>query len=50
VVTAVSRTDPGLCVLPNEDEKIGSRFDEPDHLTHPNAATIHRSQGGEHSA
>lgn len=50
VVTAVSSTDPALCVLPNEDEKIGSRFDEPDDLTHAHAATIHRSQGGEHSA
>jgi hypothetical protein len=37
VVTAVSSTDPALCVLPNEDEKIGSGFDEPDDLTHAHA-------------
>jgi hypothetical protein len=50
VVTAVSRTDPALCVLLNQDEEIGYGFDEPDDLTRAHVATIHRSQGGEHSA
>jgi exodeoxyribonuclease V alpha subunit len=44
-VTAASRTNPALCVLLNQDKKIGYGFDEPDELTHAHAVTIHRSQG-----
>jgi hypothetical protein len=50
VVTAASLMDPALCVPLNKDEEAGYRFDEPDDPTHAHAATIHRSQGGEHSA
>jgi exodeoxyribonuclease V alpha subunit len=50
VVTAASLTDLELCVLLNEDERIGYGFDEPDELTHAHAVTINRSQGGEYSA
>jgi exodeoxyribonuclease V alpha subunit len=48
-VTAVSRRDPALCVLLNQDEKIRYGFDEPDELTHAHAVTINRSQAVEHS-
>jgi hypothetical protein len=33
-----------------QDKEIGDGLDEPDELTHAHAVTIHRSQGGEHSA
>jgi hypothetical protein len=49
VVTTASLTDPELCVLLNEDKKIGYGFDEPDE-PHAHAVIINRSQGGEHSA
>jgi hypothetical protein len=41
VLTTASRTDPALCVLLNQDKKIGDGFDEPDELTHAHAVTIH---------
>ena len=48
MVTAASLPDPALCILLNQDQEVGYRFDEPDELTHAHAATIHRSQGGGH--
>jgi hypothetical protein len=45
VVTAASLMDPALCVPLNEDEQVGSGFDEPDELTPRHAVTIHRSPG-----
>ena len=42
--------DPALCILLNQDKKIGYGFDEPDERTHARAVTIHHSQGVEHSA
>jgi hypothetical protein len=41
VVTTASLTGLELCVLLNEDKKVGYGFDEPDELTHAHAVTIH---------